>query len=304
MAFMALLFTNVSAKTMVIVPGGTLFDEKNKSFLDLPAGTRVNTIDELENQKGQYVNYNNKRYFIPHFELTDVKTYEAYESYKESHKPKYKGINTDSAFESVNFKTNQEWFKDIIDGFKPSGNTEKEVAMSFIKYMADLDLTYRLFAGKSQWETIKDGYSACLGGTYIQKQLLDKTSLKYRIVLEIPVNYDNEEEDPYNFRHIFCEIQVDGKWVKVDSTALMNTYDFEKQQIGQRITKKESDLEKMFFRNIVSSDEPEKVGKAVKGNNYYKDMFLQVSGTYQKDKKIKDDGFAVMVATYSWTDFL
>lgn len=150
MAVVTLLFTSVSVKTMVIVPGGTLFDEENKTFLDLPAGTRVNTINNLENQKGQYVNYNNKRYFIPHFGLTDVKTYEAYESYKESHKPKYKAMNTDNAFESVNFKTNQKWFKDIVDGFEPRGTTEKEVAMSFIKYMADLDLTYRVFADKSQ----------------------------------------------------------------------------------------------------------------------------------------------------------
>lgn len=285
LAFVALLFTNVSAKTMVIVPGGTLFDEENKTFLDLPAGTRVNTINELENQKGQYINFNNKRYFIPHFGLTELSTYESYEHYKEKHQPKYKGRNTDNVFEAVNFTFNDQYFSDVVDGFTPNGDTEKEVLLSLIKYMADLDLTYRVFADKTQWDTIKNGYSACLGGTYLQRRLLDKTSLKYRIVREIPVNYDSEEVDPYRSRHIFCEVQVDGQWVKIDSTSLMNTYDFENQQIGSRISKKKSDLEKMLFTHVRSVSEPDKIGKAVKGNEYYKDVFFHMSGTYQQGKK-------------------
>lgn len=60
----------------------------------------------------------------------------------------------------------------------------------------------------------------------------------------------------------------------------------------------------MFFNNIRSVSEPDKVGKSVKGNEYYRDVFFQVSGTYQQGRKVEDDGFAVMVATYFLTDFI
>ena len=216
-----MLVNNVSAKEMAVASGGMLYDEENKTFLTVEEGTRVNTIDGLETHKGYYVNYNNKKYFVQNDGLVDVSKCAKWEEYKEVRKPKYKAVNTDKSFEMVNFTFNEPWFNEIVNNYRPSGETESQVLMSLVKYISDLDLTYRLFPYTSQWETIEDGYTACHGGTY-------------------PVSCDN----------------------------------------------------------------PEKVGKIVRGSKYYKDVYFKVSGTYRKGKKVEDNGFAVMVSINNSRDFL
>ncbi len=299
-----MLVNNVSAKEMAVASGGMLYDEENKTFLTVEEGTRVNTIDGLETHKGYYVNYNNKKYFVQNDGLVDVSKYAKWEEYKEARKPKYKGVNTDKSFEMVNFTFNEPRFNEIVDNYRPSGETESQVLMSLVKYISDLDLTYRLFPYTSQWETIKDGYTACYGGTYLEKNLLDKTNLKYRIVHEIPINYDTEEQDPYIPTHIFAEVQINGKWVNIESTSLFNKYDSENNEIKYRINKDVEALYGMFLANPVSCDNPEKVGKIVRGSKYYKDVYFKVSGTYRKGKKVEDNGFAVMVSINNSRDFL
>ncbi|MDU2109011.1 MAG: hypothetical protein E7G36_00265 [Peptoniphilus rhinitidis] len=127
--------------------------------------------------------------------------------------------------------------------------------------------------------------------------------MKYRIVHEFPINYDTEEQDPYIPNHIFAEVQINGKWVNIESTSLFNKYDYEKKEIKYRVDKNVDTLYKMFLANSVSCDNPEKVGKIVRGSKYYKDVYFKVSGTYRKGKKVEDNGFAVMVSIDNSKDF-
>lgn len=299
-----LLVNNVSAKEMAVVRGGVLYDESNKKYLAVEEGTRVNTVEGLENNKGYYVNYNNKKYFVQKCGLLDVETYSKWEKYKEESKPKFKADDGNEAYELVNFKFDEPYFNAIVDNYKPSGKTEAQVFMNLMKYMADLDLTYRIIPSATQWETIKDGYTACHGGTYLQKLLLDKANLKYRMVFERPANYETEELDPLNPSHVYAEVQIDGKWVNADSTILFNKYDFRTKEITPKIKKDETTLYKIFLNNPKSCEDLEKVDKVVSGSSkYYNDINYIVSGTYQTNKKVKDDGFSAVVRQCNWRDF-
>lgn len=300
-----MLVSNVSAKEMAVVRGGVLYDESNKKYLDVEEGTRVNTIEGLKNNNGYYVNYNNKKYFVQKCGLLDVETYSKWEKYKEENKPKFKSANGDEAFELVDFKFNEPYFNAIVDNYKPSGKTDSQVFINLMKYMADLDLTYRVIPGVSQWRTIKDGYTACYGGTYLQKLLLDKTNLKYRIVFERPANYETDEISYLDSSHIYAEVQIDGKWVNAESITLFNVYDFNTKKIKPRIKKDESTLYKIYLSNPKSCEDLEKVDKAVSGSSkYYNDAYYVVSGTYQANKKVKDDGFSAIVKEHNWREFV
>lgn len=300
-----MLVNNVSAKEMAVVRGGVLFDESNKKYLAVEEGTRVNTIEGLENNKGYYVNYNNKKYFVQKCGLLDVETYSKWEKYKEENKQKFKSGNGDEAFDFVNFKFDEPYFKEIVDNYKPSGKIDSQVFINLMKYMADLDLAYRMTPGASQWETIKDGYTACYGGTYLQKLLLDKANLKYRIVFERPANYETEEVDSLNPGHIYAEVQIDGKWVNAESTTLFNVYNSRTNEIKPRIKKDDATLYKIYLSNPKNCVDLEKVDKSVSGSSkYYNDVCYVVSGTYQANEKVKDDGFSAVVRQCNWRDFV
>lgn len=299
-----LLVNNVSAKEMVVTNEGLLFDEDNKTIVSIEEGTKVNTIDKLETHKGYYVNHNNKKYFVPNFGLIEPEKYSEYKNYVKSRKPKFKKEDIASVFETVDFKTNDEFVNRIVNEYKPSGKNEEEVFVNLMKYISDLDLNYNYIEKVSQIDTIKYGYTACHGIAYLQKQLLDKTNLKYRVVLETPYNYDKEIADPVSPRHIFNEVQINGKWIKADATELLNIYVDENKTTVCKVGK-----DNQYILNFLKGteriyDDSVNISKSVGENKNYPDCYFKVSGTYQSGKNIEDNGFSVIVSYLGLRDYL
>ena len=279
-----MLVNNVSAKEMVITEKGILFDEENKTIVSVDEGTKVNSIDGLENHKGYYVNYNNKKYFVPNDGLTSPENYSGYEEYVNSHKPKVTISSNNYVYEKVNFETNDPWIKKVVNNYKPVGKNDSEIFMNLNKYILGLNLKYQTGGSKDQLESMKDGYTACYGITCLQRLLLDKSNLKYRVVYSLPINYDTYEADPSNPRHIFMEVKVDGKWRLADGTYL---------QTNPKKVNQEKKDDKFLYDSFMKNERDYKnnIYARFNSNKDFPDVEYLVSGTYQAGKKIEDNGF-------------
>ena len=287
---------------MVATEGAYLFNEKTKKIIIIKEGTKVETLYSKTHPRGYYVKHFGQEYYVPDFCLAPEEDYKAY---LKATKPKITHKSNDDVFEKVNAHINETWLNAIVDGYTPRGFSDKAVLENLMAYIRNLNLYYMFTSNDGQFSSIKYGYTACLGITFLQKELIDKTDLEYRIVLESPANYEKGEKDPQSPRHLFMEVKVNGKWRNMDAVNMLrqqnNTYKpanlFEAKYYNKTLFKSmiEKDIDytkRSFGKFFISVDED------------YQDVMYDVSGTYKQGKKTDDSGFTVMYSRDKIFDFL
>lgn len=284
------LTQTVSAKEMMLKNDGYLFEKETKKII-FPQDEKFFDVGEFNEDKemeGYNVNYKGKKYLV-------LKKYfiepELYSEYLEKYKVKQQASNNDSVYDYVGFTNTNQYIKEIIDNFYTSGTSDLEQIQDVMVYLKMLNLRYDLNSRNSQFNTIEYGYTACNGITYLQKLLLDKTNLKYRIVLENPANYERKEQDPVSPGHIYCEVQINGKWHAFDATELLK-----KERANENITYENA---KNAIKHLLNNSLSREVDYSNKHSGYfaiaidpnYPDVISRVSGTYRNNHKIEDNGF-------------
>lgn len=300
--FSLFIVQNVYAKEMVATEGAYLFNEKTKKIIVIEEGTKVETLDNKTHPRGYYIKHFGQEYYVPDFCLASEDDYNAY---LKATKPKITHKSNNDIFEKVNVHINETWFNEIVDGYRPKGFSDKAVLENLMAYIKSLNLYYMFNSNIGQFSSIEKGYTACLGITFLQKELIDKTDLEYRIVLESPCNYKTEEIDPKSPRHIFMEVKIDGKWHNMDATNILRQKGKQDGPISLFAAKISN---KALFNAMMDKDvdyNQKHFGKFfISVDEDYKDVVYDVSGTYKQGKKTDDSGFTVMYSRDKIFDFL
>lgn len=284
------LTQTVSAKEMMLKNDGYLFEKETKKIV-FPQDIKIFDVGEFNEDKeveGYNVNYRGKKYLaLKQFFIEP----ELYSKYLEQYKVIQQASNNDNVYDCVDFINTNQYIKEIVNNFYTNGTSDLEQIQDVMVYLTMLNLRYDLNSRKSQVNTIEDGYTACTGITYLQKLLLDKTNLKYRIVLENPANYEKKEQDPVSPGHIYCEVQVNGKWHAFDATELLK-----KERASENLTYEKAKKAISLTLNNSLSREVDYSNKyrgyfAIAIDPNYPDVISRVSGTYKNNHKIEDNGF-------------
>lgn len=300
--FSFFMIQNVWAKEMVAAEGTYLFNEKTKKIIIIEEGTKLETLDSKKHPRGYYVTRFGQEYYVPGHCLASEEDYKAY---LKATKPTIKNQSNDNVFNEVDVNLNKPWLEEIVEDYKPRGFSERAVLENLMAYIRSLNLYYSFDSNAGQFTSIENGYTACLGITFLQKELIDKTDLEYRIVLESPCNYKTEEIDPKSPRHIFMEVKVDGKWRNMDAVNMLRQKESKNQPATFFAAKRSN---KALFNSLMEKEvdyENKHFGKFfIAINENYPDVLYDVSGTYKHGKKVEDSDFSVMYSREKIFDFL
>lgn len=279
------------ARTMIGTGCGVLIDpQTNKLVKYLDIGEKVNTINEKE--KNPIINYNGKDYKI---NMSGLISEEDYKEYLEKYAPKYRYLDDEPMKELEPIDKYLE-IRQFVANFQPKGKIQEEQLREVISYMGTYNLGFGVRTNQTQLETIETEHiSACGGITSILVRLLDKTDLKYRVVVERSGNYEKETES-HLVGHIYPEVRVNSKWLSVDSSIFTSHPDLEKERIEYKNSeRKYSAITKQIIENERIYNNHINLVNTLKTDSENKDLRLRVGNTYLKGKKVEDSGFVLYI---------
>ena len=298
-----MLVNNVSAKEMKLVDSGFLFNKETKKIV-YPKDNRLFEVSECDKDSswnGYNVEYKGQKYFVSSKNLVDP---DLYNKYLSKNKVKMIPKSNNDIYNYVDFINTNQYLKNIVENFNPVSKSDLEQVKEVMIYIKMLNLRYAWNDEISQWNSIQYGYSACHGIAYLQKLLLDKTNLEYRVVFEEPVNYLENKVDPVSPAHIFLDVKIDGKFYSLDATQLLRGKNQE-SEVSFEQAKKSIDymLSNILLQDADYTQKSKGHFKLVRDVSY-PDVVSRVSGTYKQNRKIKDDGFDAWYSSKSLDEFL
>ncbi|WP_019139309.1 hypothetical protein [Peptoniphilus timonensis] len=290
------------AKEMRLVDSGSLYNKETKKIV-FPQDKKIFEVNDANKDSswdGYNVEYKGKKYFINSYDLIEP---ELYDRYIHENKVKVEFSTNNDIYNYVNFYNSNQYIENIVDNFCPEGNTDLEQLKEVMIELKKLNLRYAWSDDISQWDSIQYGYSACHGIAYLQKLLLDKTNVEYRVVLERPVNYIKEIEDPVSPAHIFLEVKIDDNWYAVDATQLLRKENSKEEMTYYDVQKAIDFMMSNILKSKVDYTKRSQGFFDIAINPEYPDVISRVSGTYKRNKKIKDDGFNAWFSSKTLNQF-
>ena len=176
-------------------------------------------IKLYKNNDNRWISYNKRVYKVnkdKKFTEEQLKDYDKYS------RPIIERIDGKEQSEVLNRKVNNKKVLEIVDNYKvPSNSSDLDIFKSIVKYISELNLNYSQKNPNNQINNIEKGYTACLGITWLQKELLDKSEIEYKIVSFRPYDFKTDKIDYSNNGHIMLYVKLDGKWYKSDMSDLI-----------------------------------------------------------------------------------
>lgn len=253
-------------------------------------------IKLYKNNDDRWVSYNKRVYKVNKDKKFTEKQLMDYGQYS---KPIIERVDGKEQSEVLNRKVNNKnVFKIVTNYHKPPNLTsDLDVFKSIVKYISELNLNYSQKNPNNQINNIEKGYTACLGITWLQKQLLDKTGIEYKIVSFRPYNFETNDIDYSNNGHILLYVKLDGKWYKSDMSDLITGKSDDKipyYGFVEEVLENEVDLKNNYYGLTFNY---------IKNNNY-KDVIQIISPTMKKGKSIYDNGFVIKQRTDTFDEYL
>lgn len=302
LTFIIGLLQPVSAKEMRLMDSGFLFNKENKKIV-FPQDKKIFEVNEGNKDSswdGYNVEYKGQKYFVNSEHLMDP---DLYNRYLNETKVKLIPSSNDDVYRYVDFINRNEYLQNIIDNFAPVGFSDLEQVREVMICLKMLNLRYAWNDDISQWDSIQYGYSACHGIAYLQKLLLDKTDVEYRVVFEQPANYLKNTIDPVSPAHILLEVKINHKWYTMDATQLLRR---DRQEGGVSYEEAKHSIDYMLSNALLEESNYKNRSKGfydIAIDPEYPDVISKVSGTYRKNKKIRNDGFEAWYSSKSLGEF-
>lgn len=260
----------------------------NKPVKYLARNEKVNKIGGTRDSP--IITYNGKTYKIGG---AGVMTLDENKEYLENYAPKYRYLDRDPRTELESIESYPE-IKEFVENFKPKGNTLEEQLKDVIAYMGTYNLKFGAKGNESQLATIEtDHMTACGGITTILVNLLDKTEIPYRVVIERSGNYAKEKESKL-IGHIYPEVKINSKWLVLDSSHFTRdinqregfiTYEMSKKRYSA-ITQKILGTERNYNNNI-------QITNILATDSDNEDLRFRVGNTYLKGQEQDKSGFVL-----------
>lgn len=252
-------------------------------------------IKLYKNNEDRWVSYNKRVYKVnkdKKFTLEDLKEYDKYSQ------PIIERIDGKEQSEVLNRKVNNKKVLKIVNNYKiPDNNLDIDKFKDIVKYISELNLNYNQKNPNNQINNIEKGYTACLGITWLQKELLDKVGIEYKIVSFRPYNFETNKIDYSNNGHIMLYIKLDGKWYKSDMSDLISGDPKDKipyYGFVEEVLEGEIDFRSNYYGltfNYVKNKE-------------YNDVIQIISPTMKNGKSIYNNGFVVKQRTSTFDEYL
>lgn len=252
-------------------------------------------IKLYKNNDNRWISYNKRVYKVnkdKKFTEEQLKDYDKYS------RPIIERIDGKEQSEVLNRKVNNEKVLKIVDNYKvPSNSSDLDIFKSIVKYISELNLNYSQKNPNNQINNIEKGYTACLGITWLQKQLLDKSEIEYKIVSFRPYDFKTDKIDYSNDGHIMLYVKLDGKWYKSDMSDLITGKSDDKipyYGFVEEVLENEVDFKDNYYGLTFNY---------IKNNNY-KDVIQIISPTMKNGKSIYDNGFVIKQRTETFEEYL
>ncbi len=252
-------------------------------------------IKLYKNNDNRWISYNKRVYKVnkdKKFTEEQLKDYDKYS------RPIIERIDGKEQSEVLNRKVNNEKVLKIVDNYKvPSDNSDLGIFKDVVKYISELNINYSQKNPNNQINNIEKGYTACLGITWLQKELLDKTEIEYKIVSFRPYDFKTDKIDYSNNGHIMLYVKLDGEWYKSDMSDLITGKSDDKipyYGFVEEVLENEVDFKDNYYGLTFNY---------IKNNNY-KDVIQIISPTMKNGKSIYDNGFVIKQRTETFEEYL
>lgn len=252
-------------------------------------------IKLYKNNDNRWISYNKRVYKVnkdKKFTEEQLKDYDKYS------RPIIERIDGKEQSEVLNRKVNNKKVLEIVDNYKvPSNSSDLDIFKSIVKYISELNLNYSQKNPNNQINNIEKGYTACLGITWLQKELLDKSEIEYKIVSFRPYDFKTDKIDYSNNGHIMLYVKLDGKWYKSDMSDLITGKSDDKipyYGFVEEVLENEIDFKDNYYGLTFNY---------IKNNNY-KDVIQIISPTMKNGKSIYDNGFVIKQRTETFEEYL
>lgn len=252
-------------------------------------------IKLYKNNDNRWISYNKRVYKVnkdKKFTEEQLKDYDKYS------RPIIERIDGKEQSEVLNRKVNNEKVLKIVDNYKvPSNSSDLDIFKSIVKYISELNLNYSQKNPNNQINNIEKGYTACLGITWLQKQLLDKSEIEYKIVSFRPYDFKTDKIDYSNNGHIMLYVKLDGKWYKSDMSDLITGKSDDKipyYGFVEEVLENEVDFKDNYYGLTFNYIK----------NNKYNDVIQIISPTMKNGKPIYDNGFVIKQRTDTFDEYL
>lgn len=252
-------------------------------------------IKFYKDANNKWVTYNNRAYKVnknKKFTVEDLRDYDEYS------KPEVEFSKNFDQAKVLDRKYNSKYIDKIINNFSISNSkSDIDKYKYIVQYISELNLNYSQKNPNKQIKNIEKGYTACLGITWLQKQLLDKTDVCYKIVSFRPYNFENNDIDYSNNGHIFLYVKLDNKWYKSDMSDLISDISGEKipyYGFVEEVMESDVDFKDNYYGltfNYIKNDK-------------YKDVIQIVSPTMQNGKVVQNNGFNVKQRTETFGEYI
>lgn len=252
-------------------------------------------IKLYKNNDNRWISYNKRVYKVnkdKKFTEEQLKDYDKYS------RPIIERIDGKEQSEVLNRKVNNEKVLKIVDNYKvPSNSSDLDIFKDIVKYISELNLNYSQKNPNNQINNIEKGYTACLGITWLQKQLLDKSEIEYKIVSFRPYDFKTDDIDYQNSGHIMLYVKLDGKWYKSDMSDLITGKSDDKipyYGFVEEVLENEVDFKDNYYGLTFNYIK----------NNKYNDVIQIISPTMKNGKSIYDNGFVIKQRTDTFDEYL
>lgn len=252
-------------------------------------------IKLYKNNDDRWVSYNKRVYKVNKDKKFTEDQLIDYDKYS---KPIIERVDGKEQSEVLNRKVNNKNVLKIIDKYKiPEETSDLDVFKSIVKYISELNLNYSQKNPNNQINNIEKGYTACLGITWLQKQLLDKTGIEYKIVSFRPYNFQTNDIDYSGNGHIMLYIKLDEKWYKSDMSDLITGKSDDKipyYGFVEEVLENEVDLKNNYYGLTFNYIK----------NNSYNDVIQIISPTMKNGKPIYENGVVLKQRTDTFDEYL
>lgn len=252
-------------------------------------------IKLYKNNDNRWISYNKRVYKVNKDKKFTEEQLKEYDKYS---KPIIERIDGKEQSEVLNRKVNNKKVLKIVDNYKvPSNSSDLDIFKDIVKYISELNLNYSQKNPNNQINNIEKGYTACLGITWLQKELLDKSEIEYKIVSFRPYDFKTDKIDYSNNGHIMLYVKLDGKWYKSDMSDLITGKSDDKipyYGFVEEVLENEVDFKDNYYGLTFNYIK----------NNKYNDVIQIISPTMKNGKPIYDNGFVIKQRTDTFDEYL
>lgn len=250
------------------------------------AEVNLNKVALIDEDIYYKANKDGKIVYIPEDSIIDKNTIKEYMNYI---KPKYDILNSNLELYDNNSKEFLKCYNLDININLSDNEKLKEIINKILK----LNLKYENSEIEDLSKNLGLGKTNCEGISLIQRKLLDKTGITYRVIYQHPINLETKKISEEIPGHVSIEVKINNKWYEFEGTDIIGRQDI-----------KNNTADKIYNSILASEIKTEKDRNIlVEHNNEYNGTIFMVSSPRVNGKYLGDKTDIIYIPYISLEDY-